>query len=163
MIRTVAFALLFCLFSPLLVHAWPARVVHVSDGDTVHVEPIQGGDRMKVRLYGIDCPESRQDYGPAATGLVNGAALFREVEIEEHGKDRYKRTLAVLHIGDTTIQDILLESGLAWVYTQYCKIPRCRAWKAKEKAAAKARKGLWREIDGPRKPVAPWVWRKRAR
>ncbi|MDL2315487.1 thermonuclease family protein [Desulfovibrio sp. OttesenSCG-928-A18] len=143
--------------------AWPARVVHVSDGDTVHVEPIKGGKRIKVRLYGVDCPESRQPYGQAATGFVSDLALFKIVDVQPYDTDRYGRTVAVLAIGESTAQDALLDAGLAWVYTRYCKIPQCAAWKDKEKAAARARRGLWRDLDGASKPVAPWTWRSRGR
>lgn len=156
----IFFPVLVFVFLSTPAHAWPARVVYIADGDTVHVEPVQGGERVKVRLYGIDCPEARQPYGQAATGFVSDLVLFREVEVEDHGKDKYKRTLAVLHIGGTTVQDALLDAGLAWVYTRYCKLPDCAAWKAREKAAVQARRGLWQELAGERKPVAPWKWRK---
>jgi endonuclease YncB( thermonuclease family) len=34
------------------------KVVGVSDGDTISV--MRGGKAVKVRLYGIDCPEKKQ-------------------------------------------------------------------------------------------------------
>lgn len=49
------------LLFPATVHAWPAIVLDVHDGDTVTVAPM--GDvraRMRVRLYGIDAPELEQ-------------------------------------------------------------------------------------------------------
>lgn len=36
------------------------RVVKITDGDTVHVEDSQGG-RLKIRLLGIDCPETSRN------------------------------------------------------------------------------------------------------
>lgn len=159
--RIVVLVFLLALLFPVRAAAWPARVVYVSDGDTVHVEPAQGGARVKIRLYGIDCPESKQPYGQSATVFVSDLILFKVVDIEEQDIDRYGRTVALLHIGDATVQDALLETGLAWVYTRYCKRSECEKWKEKEKAAAKARQGLWSELDGPNKPVAPWDWRKK--
>ena len=41
------------------------RVVGVTDGDTISV--MRDGRSVRVRLEGIDCPESGQDFGPAPT------------------------------------------------------------------------------------------------
>jgi len=40
------------------------KVAGVSDGDTISV--MRGGKAVKVRLYGIDCPEKKQPYGTKA-------------------------------------------------------------------------------------------------
>lgn len=120
------FVISFCLLQTFICHAWPARVVHVADGDTITVEPLHGGDRVKIRLHGIDAPESRQSYGQAAKGFVTDSLLFREVEIEEKSRDKYRRTVAIVHLDGTTLQAMLLENGLAWVWTRYCK--RCNDW-----------------------------------
>ncbi|MBF1333149.1 MAG: hypothetical protein HXM49_03040, partial [Leptotrichia sp.] len=46
------------------------KVLYVSDGDTVAVKKIENnketGNLIKVRLYGIDAPELKQDYGYAS-------------------------------------------------------------------------------------------------
>lgn len=141
-------------FFASLVYAWPARVVHVADGDTITVEPAEGGDRVKIRLHGIDAPESRQAYGQAAKGFVVEAVLFKPVDIEEKAIDKYGRTVAVVHVADTTLQEMLLASGYAWVWTRYCK--NCKDWVAIERTAVKAKRGLWQDEE----PVAPWIWRR---
>ncbi|MCL1886215.1 MAG: thermonuclease family protein [Dehalococcoidia bacterium] len=84
----------------LPVHAYPARVVAVADGDTITIEPIQGGGRAKVRLHGIDCPEKDQAYGQAATVFVIDAVLFKVVDVQPtpQGTDRYGRIVAVVEI-----------------------------------------------------------------
>ena len=153
----------FVLCSFLLIQstpslAWEARVVEVTDGDTITVEPANGGDRVKIRLHGIDAPETRQPYGQTAKGFVNGAALHKQVDVRvtPQGKDRYGRVIAVIALPDGTIlQELLLEAGLAWVYPQYCK--NCKAWEAMEAEARSRRKGLWTEEN----PVEPWKWRIR--
>jgi endonuclease YncB( thermonuclease family) len=38
------------LFVATPVQAWQGVVTHVSDGDTVWVQPLQGGEAYKVRL-----------------------------------------------------------------------------------------------------------------
>ena len=147
-------AILLVLFTCQLACAWPARVVHVADGDTITVEPVEGGDRVKIRLHGVDAPESKQAYGQAAKAFVTDAVLFKPVDIEEKATDKYGRTVAVVHVGDNTLQAILLDAGYAWVWTRYCK--RCNDWIALERSAVKAKRGLWQE----REPVAPWIWRR---
>ena len=55
-------AVLFGLYLLLGVpeaHAEQYRVETVSNGDTLPIEPVMGGDRAKVRLLGIDA----QSYG----------------------------------------------------------------------------------------------------
>jgi endonuclease YncB( thermonuclease family) len=146
--------LLFMATAPAF--AWEARVVHVADGDMITVEPVQGGDRIKVRLHGVDAPERRQPYGQSAIGFVRNVALFKQVDVLEtpQGKDRYGRTVAVVEIsGVGTLQELLLEAGLAWVYLEYCK--NCVAWERIQAQAKSKRKGLWAD----RHPVPPWKWR----
>lgn len=138
--------------------AWPARVVAVTDGDTITVEPIDGGRRVKIRLWGIDAPERRQPFGEASGGLVNDLVLFRVVDVLERGNDRYRRTLAVIFLPDgTCLQEILLSSGMAWVYEGYCR--NCQSWYALQGKARLVEKGLWVDPDA----IPPWVWRKQHR
>ena len=146
-------ALIIFISSPAF--AWEARVVDVIDGDTITVEPISGGKRTKIRLHGIDAPESRQNFGQAAKAFVNKQVLFKEVDIQETMTDRYNRTVAIVNYDDTTLQERLIENGYAWVWVKYCK--NCKDWLALEKKAVKAKKGLWQE----NKPVAPWIWRRK--
>ena len=149
--------LLVALLSASTAFAWPARVVDVTDGDTIVVEPARGGDRVKVRLYGIDAPEMKQPGGRFAKAFVQKATLYQVVDIEEKDTDRYKRTVAIVHLRDTTLQDLLLRDGGAWVYTKYCKSVECSAWKQLERDAARLKRGLWYYDN----PVPPWEWRKR--
>lgn len=57
--RTKILALILCL--PLSLFAFSAKVVKISDGDTITI--LQNKEQTKVRLYGIDAPEKKQDYG----------------------------------------------------------------------------------------------------
>ena len=49
------------LLLPLSLFAFSAKVVKISDGDTITI--LQNKEQTKVRLYGIDAPEKKQDYG----------------------------------------------------------------------------------------------------
>ncbi len=135
------------------------RVVSVADGDTVTV--FVGKDGMTtVRLYGVDCPESTQRGGRAATETTRSLAFLREVRVEVLDTDRYGRDVALVHLPDGVIlNEELLRQGQAWVYTAYCNRPRCLAWKALERTAKAEKKGLWQDAD----PLPPWKWRERNR
>jgi endonuclease YncB( thermonuclease family) len=158
----VVLALLTGFFVPdnaaVAADSWGARVVSVADGDTITVEPAAGGDRVKVRLWGIDAPESKQPYGQAAKGFVNNAVLFKRVSITPVDKDRYGRTVALVTLDNgAVLQEVLLLEGLAWVYRDFCK--RCGNWIEIERQAIKGGKGLWTD----KSPTPPWEWRKQNR
>ena len=150
----LVFFLVFSDFS--FADASSYRVVQVQDGDTITVEPSEGGDRIRVRLYGIDCPEKNQPCGSLAKSYVARTILYKPVNIEIKSKDKYKRTVAIVTMPDgITLQELLLSSGLAWVYPQYCK--DCKFWVAVQNEAQKNRRGLWQDDD----PTPPWQWRKK--
>lgn len=143
-------------------HAWPARVVGVHDGDTITVEPLEGSwERVKVRLWGIDCPELDQPGGELARAAVNETLLFKTVDVREVNKDRYGRTVGTVYFTEKgnmyALQQELVRAGLAWVYPRYCKRKDpCERWKAYQEAARTNSSGLW-QFDNP---IAPWEWRK---
>ena len=56
---------IFLLCWPLTAHAWMAKVVSITDGDTIKVYNADQG-QIKIRLYGIDTPEKGQPYGKAS-------------------------------------------------------------------------------------------------
>lgn len=54
------------LYSPLtsIAKTFSAKVVRVIDGDTV--QAYDGATNTRIRLYGIDAPESKQAFGQKA-------------------------------------------------------------------------------------------------
>lgn len=127
----------------------------VIDGDTIRVSAEHGAS-VVVRLYGIDCPEKKQDYGKEATQVTKTIALGRVVDIDELYKDRYGRTVAIVTLpNDQILQEALLMSGAAWVDLRYCKRRECTGWLRLEQTARMAGIGLW----GNEYPVPPWKWR----
>lgn len=151
-----ALALVLALsLAPVVPLAWPGTVTKIHDGDTITVRP-EYGKAVKVRLWGVDCPEYRQAYGREATELVRRLLpIDSHVDVENITRDRYGRTVAIVsHHGDT-VQAALLRAGLAWVYVKYYR-ERGGNWPLIEADAKAARRGLWREDN----PIPPWVWRK---
>lgn len=150
------FPLLFLLLLSSPVWALTGRVVGVADGDTITVLTANK-QQIKVRLYGIDCPEKRQAYGDRARDFTGAAVFGRDVCVETLGRDRYGRTLGIIFGPDGRVLNReLLANGLAWVYKKYCKRPECVQWHGDEAEARSARRGLWRHEN----PLPPWVYRK---
>ncbi len=129
------------------------RVVGVVDGDTIDV--IAGRATTRVRLWGIDCPEMGQPFGKAAKHFTSEACFGKAVALEERGKDRYGRALAIVRLADgRSLNSALVQEGLAWWY--YSFAPKALDLATGERDARRARKGLWADPD----PVPPWSWRK---
>ncbi|MBX3609277.1 MAG: thermonuclease family protein [Hydrogenophaga sp.] len=95
-------------------HVYQARVMRVFDGDTVWVQPMDGGRWRKLRLDGIDAPEICQTGGLAARDALADRSLGAEVQVSERAKDDYGRGIARLTLGAEDINRQLVVSGLAW-------------------------------------------------
>lgn len=131
------------------------KVIRVSDGDTVTV--LTGEGLTKVRLYGIDCPESAQKGGDEATALAGDLMFLQHVSLSVMDKDQYGRNVAVVKLPDGRLaNEELVRQGHAWVYRSYCNQPICARWLALERQAKKQGLGLWRHKN----PVPPWQWRR---
>lgn len=157
--RLLCFVACSLLLAPCSALAWSGVVIGISDGDTITV--LQDERRpVKIRLYGIDCPEKRQAWGNRATQGTRRLCYDKVVDVEEAGLDRYGRIVAIIILPDgSSLQERLVEEGLAWVWPRYCKLPICQEWAAGEATAREAGVGLWRDKD----PVQPWEWRRNAR
>lgn len=139
-------------------HAFNAKVVKVSDGDTLLVRNAKG-DEVKIRLYGIDCPESSQAYGSQAKRFTAGLVLHKTVMVQKIETDQYGRMVAVIMLRgeDTSLNENLVKSGYAWYYPNYCKrFAFCQTLKKYESEAKKQKLGLWRDDN----PTPPWDFRK---
>ena len=147
------------VFSESIKAVWPARVVGISDGDTVTALN-ENNEQIKIRLVGIDTPESRQAFGQKAKDALGAILKGREVVVLETGKDRYKRTLGFLELLPTEEQERaianaeMVRQGFAWHYKAYSGDLELHYL---EQEARAARFGLWGDSQTP---VAPWQWRK---
>ena len=146
------------LVSPLLSYAWRGKVVAVQDGDTITV--LRDKDPIKVRLYGIDCPEKRQAFGTKAKQFTSELAFGKVVDVETVDVDRYGRTVGIVSLADgTVVNQEIIRVGFAWVYAHYCKKPICLEWKRLEGEAGAEKQGLWKDEN----PLPPWEWRTKGR
>lgn len=147
------------LLLPSFAHAaqpYPARVISVQDGDSITVLT-SDNRQVKIRLYGIDCPERKQAFGNRARQATASAVHGKTVNVQPVEKDRYGRTVAIVTQPDGEMLNAwLVKEGMAWVYPQYCKrADICNRLKELEADARAAKIGLWTEEAAP-----PWVWRR---
>lgn len=94
------FALLLLFLWPLPALAdFPARVVGVSDGDTLTVLTAEKR-QVKLRLHAVDAPESGQPFGSRAKQAASEMAFGKQVTVREMDTDRYGRTVAEVFLPD---------------------------------------------------------------
>ena len=145
-------AMLFVIFAQDAVAEIVGRAT-VIDGDTIEVR----GER--IRLYGIDTPESSQlcDLGgqPYRCGQQAALALAdklgeKTVHCTEKDVDRYGRTVAVCLAGNEDINRWITFQGWALAYRKYSL-----DYVDAEDEARMASRGLWRGGS-----EQPWDWRK---
>ncbi len=128
----------------------------VVDGDTLDI----GGKR--IRLYGIDAPESRQNCrtemqtyrcGRDATTALADKIDQRPVACHRKDTDQYGRVVAVCWIGSDNLNAWMVWQGWAVAYRRIST-----DYVIHEDAAKRARRGIWRgEFQ------MPWAWRSARR
>ena len=113
----------------------PASII---DGDTIEI----AGQR--IRLNGIDAPESRQTCMAegvtwAATDALSEFIGEAAVRCEDHGSDRYGRMIGRCYVQGEDIEAWMVLNGWALAYRRFSTEYVDEALTARE-----ARRGLWR-------------------
>jgi len=127
-------------------------VVGITDGDTF---TILDADRTqhKIRLDGIDAPESKQDFGTQARKAL-GKKLIREiVRVDWLDRDRYDRILGDVFLADRWINREQVAEGWAWHFRKYSN---SAVLAEAEKEARQAKLGMWERES----PIPPWEYRE---
>jgi micrococcal nuclease len=128
------------------------KVVGVSDGDTITV--LVDKKPIKIRLEGIDAPETGQSFGNRSKQALSDMVFGKEVLIIKTGQDRYGRSLGFVLRDGIDINAKMTEEGWAWHYKKYNQDSKLADF---ERQARAARRGLWAEPN----PLAPWDFRDR--
>ncbi len=131
---SLIFATFLSLLPALAFADFTGPVVSVLDDDIIEV--LNGHHAERVRLSGIDCPEKGQAFGHRAKQAASDLAFGKEVTIQTHGYDKYKRTLADVILPDgTNMNHTLVKDGWCWWYRKY--VPRNVALEQLETEARK--------------------------
>lgn len=133
---------------------WNGKVVGISDGDTITV--MRGEKGEKIRLYGIDTPETHQPYGSRAKHFTSDMVYGKEVQVDIMAYDRYGRIVGIVAYKGQVLNHELIKSGMAWVYDQYCTKQICTEWRATQSRAQTQRTGLWSDLSS----MPPWEYRR---
>ena len=124
--------------------------VGVSDGDSLHLE-LPDGERVRVRLYGIDAPEKDQECALAARKKLGKLIYDKKIRVEVLDVDKYGRYVGRVYAGARYVNRFMLKEGLAWHYKYYAADDELLA-EAEARARAAGR-GIWAE-ETPREPRA---------
>ena len=156
MMRRIAAVLIILTIIPTIAYATPATVIRVYDGDTLNLD-VQG-ETVRIRLYGIDAPESGQDGNVAATRFLRRLVLEHPVEVKVMETDRLNLAFAiVIREGkESSVNAAMVANGYAWVNTDGCRTKECNRWKKIESQARMLKLGIWSAYD----VVPPWEFKK---
>ena len=113
--------LLFLLIPFITFCLTVARVVGISDGDTITVL-LEGNIQKKLRLAEVDCPESGQPFGKNAKQFTSEQVFGKQISFIETDTDRYGRTIAkVYYDDDKYLSREIIKAGLGWWYYYFSK------------------------------------------
>ena len=121
------------LTGPYIVH-------EVIDGDTLDI------DIGRVRLSGINTPETGECYYEEAKEKLKELTLYQEVFIEGDmtNYDKYGRLLRYIYTNTTFVNAYLVEQGYGKVYDKYNETTKYYfEFKRLEKKAQEGQIGVW--------------------
>jgi len=109
------------------MYRYNASVLRVIDGDTIDAMVDLGFSvwvKKRIRLYGIDAPETRtRNLEEKARGFQTKERLVELLDksnnkfvLVSHGVGKYGRCLGTILINDTDINQLLIKEGLAGEY-----------------------------------------------
>jgi micrococcal nuclease len=130
------------------------NVERVVDGDTL---VLADATRTRIRLIGADTPETvkpntpAQPFGPEASRFTQHAIAQNgnKVRISFDGDqtDRYGRTLAMVWLGETLLNEQLIREGLARAVLTYRYSRGMKnRFQAAEDLAKREKRGMWSQV-----------------
>ncbi len=150
MLRTLA---VLIVLLPAVALADMTGQASVVDGDTIEIHG------TRIRLHGIDAPESGQlcyiggrrwQCGKDAALVLADLIDRQPVTCQERDRDRYGRIVAVCRVAGEDLGAWLVTNGLALAYRRYST-----AYVPHEDRARAAKALIWQSAFVP-----PWDWRR---
>ncbi|MDE5831388.1 MAG: thermonuclease family protein [Desulfovibrio sp.] len=156
----ILFALFVLTFSRA-AYAWEsyvgktidAKVTGFEEGNILLVK--SDGKEFPVRFYGVGIPTLKQPFGAEAKeALGKLLPAGTSVVLTTVNADKEGVVSALVQHNDRSVNNRLIEEGLAWVDRHTCKAFFCRRWHIQEHIAIKERRGVWSVNMGS----PPWQW-----
>ncbi|MGD8189943.1 thermonuclease family protein [Brevibacillus ginsengisoli] len=129
----------------------PAQVVEVIDGDTIKAR--FDNKTATIRFLLVDTPEThhprlgKQPFGEEASQFTKKLLDGQEIELEKDvspGPDKYGRYLYYIYVNGKSVQEMLLEQGLARVAYIYApNVKYVDKYRAIQSEAQKKGLGIW--------------------
>ncbi|MEY9148724.1 endonuclease YncB(thermonuclease family) [Bradyrhizobium elkanii] len=151
--RAAALLMLLSLCSPALAGDLIGQTSTI-DGDTLEIHG------TRIRLWGIDAPESSQlcrdedstlyRCGAKAANDLDAFIARRPVNCMPISLDQYGRTVATCSAGSTDLGEWLVRSGLALDWRHFSK----GRYEAAQRDAERTGRGIWSGSY-----VEPWLYR----
>lgn len=122
------------------------KILRISDGDSL--ECSLGGQRVRVRLLGIDTPELQQEpWGREARSFLQRLLPVNDVvrlETDVRERDQYRRILAYVWTDSATmVNEAVLRAGYGVPYIVSPNVKHAATLRAASASARDARAGLW--------------------
>lgn len=136
------------------------HVVGITDGDTLTL--LVDRQQYKIRIAGIDAPESHQAWGDRSKTNISRLAFNQTAAADCPKIDRWGRKVCKVNVNGVDIGLEQIKDGMAWWFRKYAKEQTPEDQSVYENAELMAklkRLGLW----GDTNPVPPWDWRKAKR
>lgn len=150
-------------------HQKTFTVVNVVDGDTLDIDEPDGKyNKTRVRLWGVDTPESKSPkygvmyFGPEAAEFTTKLALGKAVTVYlDSGRTRgkYGRLLAYVKMADGRyLNEVLITEGFGYADVRF-KHSFYNKYKQLQTSAKRNKKGLWKEVTQEQLPQ--WLQRNK--
>lgn len=150
-----------CLASVGQAETITGTVVGVHDGDTLTVLTPEKTE-VKVRLEGIDAPESKQPFGNASKESLSAMTFNKPVRLVCTKTDRFRRKVCRVFQDGRDVNRAQIERGMAWHFKRFADeqpAAERQGDDAAEGSARANRRGLFSEPN----PTAPWDYRDMSR
>ncbi len=134
-----------------------ATITKITDGDTVQAVTPEG-TKLKVRLYGIDAPETTkgripgEPFGNDSRNYLASLVSQKSVRVEIRDIDRYRRMVAILWLAERNVNQEMIAAGMAEAYGEYLKQPYRAPFLQSEQEAKTQGKGIWSQGNRYERP-----------
>lgn len=108
------------LFWPWTVQAsevWSGWVSWVMDGDTVVLVREGQHEPVRLRIEGVDAPETCQPGGLEAREALIRLTLRKPIQVLDRGQDVYGRQIGRLSVNGVDVGAEMVRAGMAWAYS----------------------------------------------